>query len=323
VRYDSLNGGRLSSVRCLRGEADSLHRPNGMMVNADTLVSIGLPVRNAGERVADVVESVLAQDHGNVELVISDNGSTDNTEEVCRSLAARDGRIAYHRQPRNIGLFNNFLHTIELAKGTYFRWIGDDDRLAPTFVSRCLREFAEDPRLLLVTTQVEYLGPDGHTQTARYDATAMRSAEPVDRVTELLRLLNESHLLIDPLYGMVRRAPVAAIPRRNMVREDEVFAVKLAFAGPWGHVPEVLARRSWKHDRIKDIAHRLDVPTWRSHFSNTLQCVEILRWLGHTDLSREQRRRASTAVYRMYARRQARTVRHRSRKLLGIALARH
>jgi glycosyltransferase involved in cell wall biosynthesis len=294
-----------------------------MMVNADTLVSIGLPVRNAGARVAGVVESVLAQDHGNIELVISDNGSTDETEEICRSLATWDDRIAYHRQPQNIGLFNNFVQTIGLAKGSFFRWIGDDDRLAPTFVSRCLHEFAKDPRLLLVTTQIEYLGPDGRTQTVRHDATAMGSADPVDRLAELLRLLNASHLLIDPLYGMVRRAPVAAIPRRNMLREDEVFAVKLALAGPWGHVPEVLARRGWKHDRIKDIARRLDVPIWRSHFSNTLQCVEILRWLAHTDLSREQRFRGSTAVYRMYVRRQARTVRHRSQKLFSIALARH
>ncbi|MER7009340.1 glycosyltransferase family 2 protein [Dactylosporangium sp. NPDC000555] len=293
------------------------------MVKADTLVSIGLPVRNAGERVIPVVESVLAQDHPNVELVISDNGSTDDTEEVCRALAARDDRIAYHRQPHNIGLFNNFVRTITVANGAFFRWIGDDDRLGPTFVSRCLREFDEDPRLILVTTQVAYLGPDNGTQTASYDGTALRSADPVDRLAELLRLLNESHLLIDPLYGMMRRAPVAAIPRRNMLREDEVFAVKLALAGPWGHVPEVLARRGWKHDKLSDIARRLDVPAWQSHFATTLQCLEILRWLRGADLSPEQLSQARSAVYRMYAGRQARTVRHRSRKLLRMAMARH
>jgi glycosyltransferase involved in cell wall biosynthesis len=292
------------------------------MVNANTLVSIGLPVRNAGERVVDVVESVLAQDHPEIELVISDNGSTDDTEDVCRALAASDDRIAYHRQPQNIGLLNNFVRTIEMANGEFFRWIGDDDRLAPTFVSRCLRKFAEDPRLILVTTQISYLEPGGRTQTARYDATPMRSADPVDRVSELLRLLNESHLLIDPLYGMVRRTPVAAISRRNMLREDEVFAVKLALAGPWGHVPEVLARRGRQHDRFKNIARRLDVPTWQSHVSTTLQCVEILRWLRHADLSPEQRARARSAVYRMYVRRQVRTVRHRGRKLARLAMAR-
>ena len=292
------------------------------MVNADTLVSIGLPVRNAAERVASVVESVLAQDHHNLELVISDNGSTDDTEAVCRELAARDARVAYHRQPQNIGLFNNFVRTIRLARGEFFRWIGDDDRLARPFVSRCLNEFAADPRLILVTTQIEYRGPDASTQTAGYDGTSLRSAEPVERLDELLRLLNESHLLIDPLYAMVRRAPVAAIPRHNMLREDELFAVKLALAGPWGHVPEILARRGWRPDRLADIARRIGVPAWQSRFSNTLLCVETLRWLRQAELSREQRSRANNAVYRMYARRQTRTVRHRSRKLLRTALAR-
>jgi len=293
------------------------------MVNADTLVSIGLPVRNAGERLIPVVESVLAQDHPHVELVISDNGSTDDTEAVCRALAARDDRIAYHRQPHNIGLFNNFVRTIGLASGSFFRWIGDDDRLAPTFVSRCLREFAEDPRLIMVTTQIMYTGPGGDIQTAHYDGTALRSADPVDRLAEVLRLLNESHLLIDPLYAMVRRAPVAAIPRRNMLREDEVFAVKLALAGPWGHVSEVLAHRGWQPDKIGNIARRLDVPAWQAHFAATLQCREMLRWLRAAGLSPEQRSRARSAVYRMYARRQARTVRHRGRKLLRMAMGRH
>ena len=102
--------------------------------------------------------------------------------------------------------------------------------------------------------------------------------------------------LIDPLYGMARRAPVAAIPRRNMLREDEVFATKLALAGPWGHVPDVLARRGWKHERIGTIARRLGVPAWQSHFSSTLQAREILRWLGEIDLTPEQRTRARRAV---------------------------
>jgi hypothetical protein len=68
-------------------------------------------------------------------------------------------------------------------------------------------EFAADPRLLLVTTQIEYLGPDGRTQSAPCHPTADGVGGSVDRLAELLRLLNESHLLIDPLYGMVRRAP--------------------------------------------------------------------------------------------------------------------
>jgi glycosyltransferase involved in cell wall biosynthesis len=285
-------------------------------VNTDTLVSIGLPVRNAGSRVAEVVRSVLAQDHPRLELVISDNASTDDTDEVCRDLARADSRIVYHRQPKNIGLLNNFGYVIRAANGAFFRWIGDDDELEPSLVSRCLREFAADPRLLLVTTAMAYAGPDGVTESATYDGATLGSDDPVDRFVEMLRLLNESHLLIDPLYGMVRRAPVAAIPRRNILREDEVFATKLALAGPWGHVPAVLARRNWQLERIGRIAARLGVPSWQSHFSNTLQCREILQWLPHAGLTAQQQRRARAAVYQMYLRKQRRTLAHRTRKLL-------
>jgi glycosyltransferase involved in cell wall biosynthesis len=291
-------------------------------MNADVLVSIGLPVRNAGSRVADVVRSVLAQDHANLELVISDNASTDDTEQVCRELARSDPRIAYHRQPENIGLMNNFVYAMRAANGTFFRWIGDDDELEPTFVSRCLREFAADPRLLLVTTGMAYIGEDGSIRSDTYHGTALGSDDPVDRFVEMLRLLNESYLLIDPLYGMMRRAPVAAIPRRNMLREDEVFATKLALAGPWRHVPEVLARRNWRSERMGRLATRLGVPSWQSHFTNTLQCREILQWLSQAGLTAQQQRRARSAVYQMYLRRQRRTLSHRSRKLLRMATAR-
>jgi glycosyltransferase involved in cell wall biosynthesis len=286
------------------------------------LVSVGLPVRNAGDRVSDVVKSVLAQDHPDLELVISDNASTDDTEDVCRALAAGDDRVRYHRQSENVGILNNFMTAMRLARGTYFRWIGDDDELEPACVSTGVRAFAADPRLILVTNQVAYSDENGNVETASYDGTALGSDDPVDRFEEMLRLLNESHLLIDPLYGLMRREPVAAIPRRNMLREDEVFATKLALAGPWAHVPQVLSRRNRGRQRLGNIARRLGVPAWQAHFANTLQCQEMLRWLRSADLTGDQRIRARAAVYRMYLRRQQRTVQHRGRKLVRLATGR-
>ncbi|WP_049559278.1 glycosyltransferase family 2 protein [Nonomuraea sp. SBT364] len=286
------------------------------------LVSIALPVRNGADRLEGVVRSVLAQDHPDVELVISDNASTDRTEELCRDLAAGDPRVVYHRHPENVGLLNNFIHAARISRGAFVRWIGDDDRLDPACVSRGLAEFAKDERTILVTTQVAYTGPDGVVRTAAYDGTALASGDPVERFTEMLRLLNESHLIIDPLYGMLRREPATGIPRRNMLREDEVFAAKLALAGPWAHVNEVLAHRNWRQERISGVARRLDVPAWQSRLANTLQCRELLAWVrgpACAGLTAGQRRRARAAVLKMYVRRQRRTVAHRSRKLLAMA----
>lgn len=269
-----------------------------------------------------MVRSVLAQDHESLELVISDNASTDDTEDVCHELAKSDSRVVYHRQPQDIGLLNNFRYVIGAATGDYFRWIGDDDRLEPSFATRCLRAFEADPRLVLVTTGISYTGPDGEAESVTYAGRALGSDDPVARLVEILRLLNAGYQMIDPLYGMVRREIVAAIPRRNMLREDEVFATKLALAGPWQHLPQVLAHRNWKRERIGTVGKRLGVPAWQSRFSNTLACREMLRWLPYADLTDEQRRRARAAVYSMYVTRQWSVVKRRGRRLVRMANSR-
>lgn len=289
------------------------------MRDTKSLVSIGLPVRNGADRIEHVVKSVLTQDHDNLELVICDNASTDETEELCRGFASDDSRIVYHRHPVNVGLLNNFMSAMRLATGTYFRWVGDDDWLEPNSVSRALEAFEADARLILVTSQISYVGPDGLSQTAAYEGAGLGSDDPVTRFSEMLRLLNESYLLMDPLYGMFRREAVVGIERRNMLREDEVFATKLALAGPWAHVPEVLARRNWGHEPLSVIARRLETPSWQARFATTLQCREMLGWLDKCGLDDQQRSRARAAVLRMYVRRQRRVAVRRGRKLLSIA----
>jgi glycosyltransferase involved in cell wall biosynthesis len=287
---------------------------------ADTLFSVGLPVHNGAERIEEVVRSVLAQDHARLELVVCDNASTDATEDLCRELARLDRRILYHRHPRNIGMLNNFTSVIRMAHGDYFRWIGDDDWLAPTFITRALEAFAEDDRRLLVTTRISYSAPSGsESSDPSYDGARLASTDPIDRLEEMLRLLNESRLMVDPLYAAVRRESIAVIPRRNILREDEVFATKLALAGPWGHVPEILAGRSIRTERSAAVARRLGVPGWQSHVSSTLECIEILRWIDRYGFDPDQRHRARGAVRRMYLRRQSKTYAHRARKLMALA----
>jgi glycosyltransferase involved in cell wall biosynthesis len=282
------------------------------------VVSVGLPVRNAEATVAAVAATVLGQRFADLELIIFDNASTDNTEAVCRDLARADARVIYRRHPENVGLLNNFIGTMRAARGTYFRWIGDSDALEPDYVDTCLTAFADDPRLLLVTTGIAYETDDGATRSQTYTGTGLGSDDPAERAVEMLRLLNESYLLIDPLYAMMRREPVAAIRRRNMLYEDQIFAVKLALAGPWANVPRVLAWRRWSASRIGVQARQLGVPAWQSRVANALQVRELLRVIREADLSVEQRARARATVYRTFVRRQQRTAIRRGRKLLRL-----
>ncbi|HWB46470.1 MAG TPA: glycosyltransferase family 2 protein [Hyphomicrobiaceae bacterium] len=288
------------------------------MPSSDVLVSVCLPVRNGASSIERVVRSVLAQDHRNLELVISDNASVDGTEDLCRKLARDDDRIVYIRQAENIGLLNNFQAAMQRSRGKFFRWVGDDDWLAPNCLSRCLEAFESDARLILVTMGVEFIGTDGISRTAEYTSRTLASDDPIERLGEILRLLNESYLLIDPLYALMRRAAVESIPRRNMFREDQVFAVKLALAGPWGHVGEILGRRGWRAENRTQQARRLGVPVWTARVANTFQGLETLRWINNANLDVDQRRRARAALHQWYIRRQLLTMAGRGRRLARL-----
>ncbi|MFI7637460.1 glycosyltransferase family A protein [Nonomuraea sp. NPDC049400] len=287
-------------------------------MNPDALVSIGLPTFNGGRHLEKAVLSVLAQDHQNLELIISDNASTDDTEEICRDLAATDSRIRYHRQPENIGPVGNFSTALRLAEGEFFRWVGDDDTLAEYCVSRSLAEFAKDDRIVLVTAQTSYT-LDGVTQTGRYEGTALNSDDPAERFAEMLRLLTESFVLMDPLYGVHRTAVARTVPRPVMVREDEIAAARHALSGPWAHVPEVLSHRNWANANPVKMSGRLALPAWRGYFATLIQARVLLGVIDETDLTPDQRRRARRAVLKLYVSRQRRLAARGGRKLARLA----
>ena len=72
------------------------------------LVSIGLPVYNGENFVAEAIQCVLSQTFSDWELIISDNASTDRTVHICREFAAKDARIRVHQNKQNMGVCPNF-----------------------------------------------------------------------------------------------------------------------------------------------------------------------------------------------------------------------
>src|SRR5690348_16440326 len=103
-------------------------RPNG---GEGPRVSIGLPVFNGENFIADAIASVLGQTLTYVELVIQDNASTDRTAEICADFAARDRRVRYFRNPTNLGLAPNYNLAFHNSRGHYFKWLAHDDYLEP------------------------------------------------------------------------------------------------------------------------------------------------------------------------------------------------
>lgn len=97
-------------------------------------VSIGMPVYNGEKYIQEALDSLLGQSYAQFELIISDNASTDSTEEICRLYAGKDSRIKYFRQPYNLGAAANFRFVLGKARGTYFMWAACDDKWSSDWV---------------------------------------------------------------------------------------------------------------------------------------------------------------------------------------------
>ncbi|MCW8844018.1 MAG: glycosyltransferase [Rhodobacteraceae bacterium] len=125
--------------------------PGQKSTATSVVVSIGLPVFNGADFLTEALESILAQDFEDFELIIADNASTDDTPNICQRYADRDDRITYIRHPKNMGAAKNYNYVVHASRGTYFKWAAHDDVLAPGFLTACLKGFetADDKTMLV------------------------------------------------------------------------------------------------------------------------------------------------------------------------------
>ncbi len=120
------------------------------------LVSIGVPAYNAKKYISETIQSILAQDYANIELVIQDNCSVDGTWELLQTLAAQHSQLSIRQNTHNLGVTSNFNCVINRARGDYVMVMGSDDLLEPSFVRRCLEAFAQNSQADIVTTDYLY-----------------------------------------------------------------------------------------------------------------------------------------------------------------------
>lgn len=104
------------------------------MAKSKPLVSIGLIAYNRELTLPDAIKSLLAQSYKNIELIISDDASSDDTSRISREFARKDRRVKFYRQKKNIGLPHNSNFVLAKAKGEYFMWASDDDMWEKDFI---------------------------------------------------------------------------------------------------------------------------------------------------------------------------------------------
>lgn len=121
------------------------------------MITIGLPTLNSEKRISGMLDSLLGQTHGDFKVLISDNASTDGTNELCMEYASRDGRIAVHRQPERLCMRDNFRYVLEKADTEFFSWQQDDDLMDREWLEETHRELQERPDIALSFTDSRYV----------------------------------------------------------------------------------------------------------------------------------------------------------------------
>jgi glycosyltransferase involved in cell wall biosynthesis len=122
-------------------------------------VSVCMPVYNGSDYIAESIESVLSQTYKDFDLIVSDNCSTDKTEDIVRSY--HDPRLKYFRNTKNLGQTGNVNRCLELADGEYVCIFHHDDIMLPDNLERKVRLLDEHPEVGFVHSNIMLIDPNG------------------------------------------------------------------------------------------------------------------------------------------------------------------
>jgi glycosyltransferase involved in cell wall biosynthesis len=209
-------------------------------------VSFGVPVYNEETSIRRCLDSLLAQDFADFEVVVCDNASTDRTREVVESYAARDPRIRLFTSERNVGLIQNFNRVVQLTRGEFFRWVGADDWLEPTYASRTVAALDADPGAIVATADLALHDEQGRTRRVEFHGERLESESPARRFARVLWFYT-GVVRYEPLYSLMRRDVLrrtAVI--RDVANNDLMLIAELSLIGRFTHVPELLFHRTWR-----------------------------------------------------------------------------
>ncbi len=221
----------------------------------DPLVTVVLPTHNRPEYLRLALQSVLAQTHGRLQVIVADDAGERSAEPILRELApgyhrldladpttAEMGdyhqmnvgtRVEYVRHPRNLGVAGNITAVLPLIRGEFVAFLNDDDQWHPAFIQRLLEPLLNDASISMSFCDVQVLTPGGEVdaeKTRHWSARTGRDALQPGRYQPLMELA---------LVQRVVFAASAAVVRTAVVRGQDLRPSGIA----WDYMVEYLACR--------------------------------------------------------------------------------
>ncbi|MGA2767348.1 MAG: glycosyltransferase [Candidatus Bathyarchaeia archaeon] len=286
----------------------------GNVMSGKPRVSIGLPVFNGEKYLKEALDSILAQTYSDFELVISDNASTDRTEQICREYAAKDRRICYYHNEKNIGAPKNFNRVFELSSGEYFKWIAYDDVYAPEFLQKCVAVLDKDPSAVLCHSKTSRIDENG-TLVGNYDHRTLRrisSWKPHERFGDLISIRNPCWAV----FGVVRASSFKKTPLHgSYIGADRNLLAEIGLMGRIIEIPEHLffrrdhpeayTRKFCENKFAISVDNYAEQLAWWSkddwtNFPNWKDCAEFFRSVNRVPLKWSERLACYNQIFRWF-----------------------
>ncbi|MGD9834497.1 MAG: glycosyltransferase family 2 protein [Piscinibacter sp.] len=232
------------------------------------IVSVGMPAYNSEKTLRQSIDCLLGQALSDLELVVSDNASTDGTWDILQDYARRDPRVRPIRQSVNIGANGNYSAVFLASRGRYFKWASSNDWCAPRLLQACVDRLEADPGTVLVAPRTRLFESDVDDAVDYRDDIACRDESPVQRFIHV-----GTHLALNNVMnGVVRRD---ALAKTRLIEHypgaDVVLVAHLALLGKIELLDEALFYRRMDAataTRLMSSAdvhrHHYPVPTWRA-----------------------------------------------------------
>jgi glycosyltransferase involved in cell wall biosynthesis len=225
-----------------RGEGSGEHWP---------ALSVGMPVYNGARWLEAAAASMLGQTFDNIELIISDNASTDETPELAERLLARDPRVRYVRNAENRGAVFNYNQAASLARAPLFKWASVSDWCDATMLEKCVRRLEGRTDAVLCAPRTWLVSADGSLRAYEHDVET-EEASPCARFKRVLQTTRLNNMM----NGVLRTDAVRRVrPHGSYMASDLPFMAELALGGKFLLEPERLFYR--RDEAFESRAERL------------------------------------------------------------------
>lgn len=226
-------------------------------------VTLAMPVYNGGAYIAEAVQSILEQTYEDFELIITDNASTDDTQEICLDFAKRDPRVRYYRNEQNLGAAGNYNRGFELARGKFLKWCAHDDNISSNYVEGAVRALNENAEAIMAYGRTQMIDANGD----HLDGSASAILTDMDNPDSVKRFMLAVHAggSCSAIFALFRKSALTrSTLHRGYYQSDRALLSEMALLGTFEYLPNIVFYNREHETRSMSLDDKIARAKWQN-----------------------------------------------------------